>query len=228
MDTTTLKSECANHQKTIKQLLVDIASLRADISALKVQQRPSPAPASAPQRPGAILLDSLIVREFPANILCELQTKRFVLLWRGTRDGFHASTFHGRCDGHSNTLTIIEGVGGYIFGGFTPISWDTSGSYKTDHSNRSFLFTLRNPAGTGPMKFALIRPEYALQCFASCGPTFGAAPDIYVADQSDANMNSHTYLGNSYVNYTGHASNVVFTGAQQFRAKEIEVFEIVG
>jgi hypothetical protein len=40
--------------------------------------------------------------------LCEFSPKhKWTLLYRGTRDGFGAGDFHSRCDGHSNTLTII-------------------------------------------------------------------------------------------------------------------------
>jgi hypothetical protein len=124
-------------------------------------------------------------------------------------------------------LTIISDICGYVFGGFTPISWDSSNQYKTDSTGQSFLFTVRNPAGTAAMKFSLCQPQYAIDCTASYGPTFGAGNDIYVADHSDANVNSYTNLGRSYTNYTSRASTVVFTGAQHFRAKEIEVFEIV-
>jgi hypothetical protein len=78
------------------------------------------------------------------------------------------------------------------------------------------------------MKFSLIQTDNAIYCYASHGPTFGYGYDIYVENQSDANMSSYTNLGTSYANYTGRASNVVFTGSSNFRAKEIEVFEIVG
>jgi hypothetical protein len=50
----------------------------------------------------------------------EFTGKRFTLLWRGIRDGFGTRDFHGRCDGHANTLTFIEDREGNIFGGFTP------------------------------------------------------------------------------------------------------------
>jgi hypothetical protein len=48
-------------------------------------------------------------------------------LWRGSRDGFGSGDFHSRCDGHANTVTLIEtaasehDVGDFVFGGFTPV-----------------------------------------------------------------------------------------------------------
>jgi hypothetical protein len=69
-------------------------------------------------------LDSIIISDFP-EIFAEFHTKQFLLLWRGGRDGFGARDFHGRCDGHANTLTLIEDTNGNIFGGFTPLEWES-------------------------------------------------------------------------------------------------------
>jgi hypothetical protein len=67
-----------------------------------------------------LLFDSQIISDIP-DIFAEFQGKRFSLLWRGSRDGFKAQKFHGRCDGHANTLTVILDSKGNIFGGFTPL-----------------------------------------------------------------------------------------------------------
>jgi hypothetical protein len=37
------------------------------------------------------------------------------------RAGFGASKFHGRCDGHANTLTVILDTKWKVFGGFIPL-----------------------------------------------------------------------------------------------------------
>jgi hypothetical protein len=92
----------------------------------------------------------------------EFSGKDAQLLWRGSRDGFTAGEFHRRCDGHANTLTLISDTDGNVFGGFTPVKWESrvyklgrGNPYKGDDSLRSFLFTLRNPRGVPPRKFAL-------------------------------------------------------------------------
>jgi hypothetical protein len=53
--------------------------------------------------------------------LCEFSPRdKWSLLYRGTRDGFGAKDFHSKCDGRSNTLTIVKAFGSeFIFGGFT-------------------------------------------------------------------------------------------------------------
>jgi hypothetical protein len=64
--------------------------------------------------------------------LCEFApTDKWSLLYRGTRDGFGSQDFHSRCDGHSNTLTILKAHdSSYIFSGFTSVDWDNSSGWK--------------------------------------------------------------------------------------------------
>jgi hypothetical protein len=82
-------------------------------------------------------VDSVIVSDFPP-LFDEFCHKKWSLLWRGSRDGFGVRDFHSRCDGHANTLTLIvtaaseEDVGGFVFGGFTPVPWDSKSGWKSD------------------------------------------------------------------------------------------------
>ena len=57
--------------------------------------------------------------------LCGFSPKdKWTILYRGTRDVFGSDDFHSRCDGHSDTLTILKANGSsYIFGGFTSVDW---------------------------------------------------------------------------------------------------------
>jgi hypothetical protein len=99
-------------------------------------------------------VDSLIIAEFPP-LFNEFRRQRFKLLWRGSRDYFSAKEFHRRCDGRANALTLIADIEGTVFGGSTPVEWesrvwtgkggDENDYYKGDDSLLSFLFTLRNP-----------------------------------------------------------------------------------
>jgi hypothetical protein len=188
---------------------------------------PKPAVPSVPAPPQAPAgFASLIVADFPA-LFAEFRGKRFTLLWRGGRDGFRVRDFHVRCDGHANTLTFIEDTEGNIFGGLTPVKWE-SGHYlfKADPSLKSFLFTLKNPHNIPARKFALKaeRKEKAIFCSSSCGPLFC---DIGVDNNSNANTRSYTdRFGTSYANDTGLDENTFFTGSPRFTVKEIEVFEI--
>ncbi len=49
-----------------------------------------------------------------------------------------------RCMNQGPTISFIISDTGKIFGGYTPISWDGSNSYKADTSGESFLFSINN------------------------------------------------------------------------------------
>jgi hypothetical protein len=87
-------------------------------------------PATAPiiplptQIPAPAGFDSGIVPQIP-GLFAEFGRKRFSLLWLSDRDGFSAAKFHRRCDDHANILMLIDDTSGNIFGGFTPVEWDS-------------------------------------------------------------------------------------------------------
>ena len=47
---------------------------------------------------------------------------QWLLCYRASTHGWAVSTFHSRCDGKRNTVTIIK-KGQYVFGGYADISW---------------------------------------------------------------------------------------------------------
>jgi hypothetical protein len=154
--------------------------------------------------------DSLVFDDFPA-IFEDFKGQKFTLLWRGTRDGFGADDFHSRCDGHPNTLTVILDTDGNIFGGFTPLKWesrmpksliDWNNCYKADPSLKSFLFTLKNPQKSPARRFALKTEKKltAMCCVSDFGPEFC---DIVAADTCTANTANSIDFGNHSRNDIG-------------------------
>jgi hypothetical protein len=209
---------------------------------VEAPQAPLPAP-SAVELPAAPAgFASLIVADFPA-LFAEFREKHFTLLWRGSRDGFGAHDFHGRCDGHAPTLTLIEDTNGNVFGGFTPVAWE-SGHYegvwgqaddscKADPSLKSFIFMLKNPRNFPARKFTLAAEEgvYAIICDSELGPVFGDHHGaLTIFNDCDANRRNNSCFGPSYVDdidLSGEfVNNAVLTGSPFFTVKEIEVFEI--
>jgi hypothetical protein len=190
-------------------------------------QPPPPFPA-APQpspQPSVPSFDSRIISDFP-EIFAEFRGKQISFLWRGSRDGFKAKEFHRRCDGHSNTLTVILDTEGNVFGGFTPVEWESKYRFKVDDSLKSFLFTLKNPRNIPARIFPLEaeKKNQAIGCYSEWGPQFGN--DIAVSDSCNPTTENGTYLGVSYTNDTGLDNDIVFTGSQKFQVTEVEVFEI--
>jgi hypothetical protein len=193
-----------------------------------VPSPPDPRPPEPPRAPPAGFA-SLIVSRFPA-LFAEFCGKRFALLWRGSRDGFLATDFHGRCDGRANTLTLIEDTAGNIFGGFTPVEWESRAKppfAKGDPSLNSFLFTLKNPHNFPARTFALKagKKGEAIYCHSSQGPTFCGG--LVVATNCGATNDSYSWcFGTGYVNDTGVDGRTFLTASTNFTVKEIEVFEI--
>ncbi|CAF1567819.1 unnamed protein product, partial [Rotaria sp. Silwood1] len=45
--------------------------------------------------------------------------QRWELIYKASRDGFDAKTFHSRCNNKGSTMTIIQSNNNYLFGGYT-------------------------------------------------------------------------------------------------------------
>jgi hypothetical protein len=190
--------------------------------------RPIP-PAIADMASIPVGWNSVIVPDFP-TLFEDFKEKEFALLWRGSRDGFGASDFHSRCDRHPNTLTVILETTGNIFGGFTPVKWEsltTLPHEKADPSRTGFLFTLKNSHNFPPQRFGLNFGMEGLAIYCNCndGPCLG---DIFVYDNCNKRNDNFTHwFGIRYRNNTGFDRKEFFTGLGCFQVKEIEVFEIM-
>jgi len=157
--------------------------------------------------------------------LIGFQTKSFSLLWRGTRDGFAASTFHSLCDNKGSTLTVVKATTGYIAGGYASVSWASREGSVFD--SNAFLFTLTNPSNM-PLKLAVTNSNGALRDEMTYGPTFGYGADLHISDNSVHNMNNHIYSTSySYPNgNSGYAGGMFMLGANPFQVAEVEVFVV--
>jgi hypothetical protein len=180
----------------------------------------SPASAALPPPPG---WNSAIVADFP-KIFEDF--KEFTLLWRGSRHGFGAKDFHRRCDGHPNTLTVILDTKDNVFGGFTPLAWDSWSTFKEDPSLKTFVFTLKNPHNVPARRFALKeeKKEMVIWCASDYGPHF---IEMAVSDNCNRNTKSYTCdFGLNSINDTELDGRTFLTGSERFQVKEIEVFEV--
>jgi hypothetical protein len=234
-----LEAEVSALRTAETELEADVRSLKADSPAqstmIATLERLQFTVRTLKEYTGA--LPSLIVWDFP-EIFAEFRGKRFSLLWRGSRDGFEAKQFHRRCDGHPNTLTVILDTKGNIFGGFTPVEWLSGDEHsKADPSQKSFLFTLRNPHNVPARRFPLKADTGACydRIWAICG-NFSSGPHFWdMAVFDDSKEKTHIfisrgctgYFGLFYTNDTGLEGATLLTGSQRFKVKEIEVFEII-
>jgi hypothetical protein len=171
-------------------------------------------------------IDSKIISATPA-IFSVFSGKRLQLLYRGSRDGFQTSAFHGRCNGHHNTISLILSKNGCIFGGYTPLAWSSRHDLAPDPSLKSFVFTLKNPHNLAPRIFKQKHAANAILDDSAYGPTFDSGADLYVCDQCQISNSSYSALGAAYVNDSGIDTRQVLTGSYHFTVEEIEVFEVV-
>jgi hypothetical protein len=191
---------------------------------------------------GSIRLNAcwLNVNSFKSEILTDLKqclelidlcdfspNDKWSLLYRATRDGFGSNDFHSKCDGHSNTLTLLKAKqSSYIFGGFTTVSWDGSSWWKSDPN--AFIFSLTNKDNK-PLKMT-IKPnkhEFAICCHSGHGPMFGE--DINIYNNANTTMDSNSRLGFAFKHpQYALGTNEALTflaGSQKFQLDEIEVYQ---
>jgi hypothetical protein len=114
-----------------------VARLEAEMSSLRTASVIPPPPSG---------WNSALVPDFP-KLFEHFKKRQFTRLWCGSRDGFGARDFQNRCDRHPNTLILILDMKGTIFGGFTPMEWESprQSTHKADPNLKSFVFTLKNP-----------------------------------------------------------------------------------
>ena len=91
---------------------------------------------------------------------------------------------------------------------------------------QAFLFSLVNPSGLGPTKLSLItgKEENGIYCYSNYGPAFGGGNDLYISNNANtSSCSSGSLLGYTYQLPPGQ-QNPFFTGAQNFRVTDYEVF----
>ena len=122
-------------------------------------------------------VDSIILNETKKgseylNKLCQWSGyNKFKLLYRGIRDGSGANIFHNKCDNQGPTICLIKNQKENIFGGYSSISWKSSGSWQ--YGNNCFLFTLTNIHNAPPTKFPNTDSKRSVQHCGNYGPIFG-------------------------------------------------------
>jgi hypothetical protein len=153
---------------------------------------------------------------------------RFVLFWRRSCNDFGSQDFHGRYEGHANTLPLILDTDGNVFGDFVPLTQESRGNDKSDESLRTFLIALKNRPSISARRFALHAEQgpNEIDYNSSSGPLFGAGYDIIALDKCNGNTRSCTSPAWSSVSDTELRRSIVLRGSRNFPVSRIEVFEI--
>ena len=138
-------------------------------------------------------------------------------------NGSSCNDFHKYCDNKGPTLTIIKTTNNKIFGGFTPLNWESneSGENKYDKSNQTFIFSFDLMK-----KFDMINAEKAaIYCNKNYGPNLGGR-DFSI----ESNMKKGEIFANAYTNFISN-NNLELIGEKgnnkDFDVEDFEVFKVI-
>ena len=141
--------------------------------------------------PGSTVLSAVpspILAAF-TDLLTVAAGRRWLLLWRSSRDGGAPEDFHRLCDHQGPTITLIRDADGNVFGGYTSAKW-SSHHYPGEHfmDFSAFLFTVVNPHADPPALFpsttdgcgaAVFSGECWGPCFGINGSNLGIRPSAH-------------------------------------------------
>ena len=153
----------------------------------------------------------------------------FRLLYKISRDGCSAPTFHQKCDGQGPTVTVLYNTNNTIYGGYLSQRWHSGGGYINDTS--AFLFRLQYNGAYNPLKFPVCQAAYAGHGSRNYGPTFGGGHDIQTfcgtinKSKGYFSLNGYFSLGNSY-KLNGRNSSTITNNSLQ--VTDVEVYSVIG
>ncbi len=129
------------------------------------------------------------------------------------------STFHSKCDNKGPTLIIIKSSKGKRFGGYNPLSWDTTEKWKTDP--QTFIFSLDTKK-----KYIIIKEN--MKRYSSVGASeyigFGYyCSDLLIRDQCMSRNDNRTNGKESAYNIT---KQYEFTGEENFTIDDYECYSV--
>lgn len=154
----------------------------------------------------------------------------FRLLYKISRDGCSATTFHQQCDGQGATVTVLYNKYDTIYGGYLSQSWNSSGTYI--NYSKAFLFRLQYNGSSSPLKFPVSDASKAGYGKEDYGPAFGSGNDIKTfsgqinCSGNAFNLNgSLSSLGVSY-NLNGQNARSVINSS--LIVTDMEVYLVIG
>ena len=140
---------------------------------------------------------------------------KYKLLFRASQDGDSMETFHEKCDNKGPTLILIKSKKGKRFGGYNPLSWDSSYTYKNHPF--TFLFSLDKKK-----KYNLIKGYEQYSTVAGNSYfAFGIGHDLYISDHCTNNLNSY-----SNPNTFDTTENEELTDEKYFSVSDYEVYSV--
>ena len=155
--------------------------------------------------------------------ICPYNERKVALLYKATPEENTRDDFHRKCDNKGATVVLIETSKGRRFGGYTSLSWDTSGTWKNDLE--SFLFSLDNNK-----KYEVIaNATYKVYSDKNYGPWFGnGASGFGLAYEKNLFIGNETHRDN-YPSDKAYSTTVEneLSGGKTFNISKMEVYQII-
>ena len=148
----------------------------------------------------------------------ENKTIVFKEIYKGSRDGDNAESFHNKCDDLKGSLILIKSDDEKIFGGFTKQNWDGDCLFKLD--NDCFLFSFY------PLKiYEIKKNKKAIFCNKKYGPSFGSVTLVV----NDNFLINGGWCCSSYLsNFEGYDTDYEITkGENEFKIEEMEIYQVL-
>lgn len=145
----------------------------------------------------------------------------FKLIYRATRDGADADSYHKMCDGKANTVSIVQTVKGNKFGGYTETQIENGNMGYKDP--KSFIFSLNKQK----IYENLNKDGTVIRHYKGYGPYF-VGGFITFDSQFYSNNNNYVYDRASSSNFFSNNEKEyeINNGEQFYAIRELEVFEI--
>ena len=148
------------------------------------------------------------------------ENKKIILkeIYKGTRNGDDAKSFHSKCDDLKGSLILIKSGEETIFGGYTKQKWSGDCIFKMDNS--SFLFSFY------PLKiYAIKKDKRAIYCNKNYGPSFGS---ITLAVNNNYFINGGWCCSSFLSNYENYDTDYeINKGINEFKIAEMEIYQII-
>ena len=184
---------------------------------------------------GSALVDNAGKFETLAALLGKsVKTLKLEALYSTRTSGWNnPAAFHAACDSKGPTLVLIQCSDGFGYGGYSSVSWNSTGSYQQDSA--AFLFRLPNFASCRTKQptetFARRTTAHDIYGHPSFGPTFGGGHDLMTFNASGqilvCNASSYATTGTLVPNTVSKDANschmeVLSVCTSDFAYKELE------
>jgi len=140
------------------------------------------------------------------------------LLYKASRDGWSAATFHQKCDNKGATYTRAIINDGRVLGAYTALSWSSSvQNYQNDTAAFLYDGTTKYPSTNGVWGSGV----YATYMNQTYFPTFGGGHDFYIWGQNIYN-NAYTFITADGKAPFGRNARTY----QQYSLRDLEVYAV--